>query len=128
MTTKMITPRYFMLRTPVEVKVFSARSVAHAQYCLDTALGTRDDWRATVTDVSGDTTTYRQVRDGEDTGAALVVVHATELDEETALAALQACIPYFSAEGLQFMLSRSMMPPMPTDDASEAVLIAYLAE
>lgn len=126
MTTK-TNPRYFMLRTPTEVKVFAARSVMHAHYCLDEALGTCD-YRATVTEVSGDTTTYRQVREGKDTGTTLSIVHASGLDKEAALDALQACIPHFSAEGLQFMLSRSMMPPMPTDDASEAVLIAYLAD
>lgn len=127
MTTK-ITPRYFMLRTPVDVKVFTARSVMHAQYCVDTALGTGDDWRATVTDTCEATTTYRQVRDGEATGTMFSVVHAKELDKETALDALQATLPSYCVEELQFMLARSMMPPMPTDDASEAVLIAYLAE
>lgn len=116
----------FLLRTATTVKPFETRNISHAVYCCDEALGiTGVEWRA-VADTCDATTTWHRFHNGEDTGTALTAVNAHGLDKEAALDTLQGCLRSFHVEELQFMLARSMMPPVPMDDASERALIAYL--
>lgn len=118
----------FLLRTATAVKPFEARNVTHAMLHCNEAFGATDvEWRVVAADCTAITTTWHRFQKDEDTGITLTAVNNT-VTATSEWDVLQDTLAHFSVENLQFMLARGLEPPMPTDTASEAALIAYLAE